>query len=77
MIVLAVGMEPGEGTKQVAKVFNLKVNEYGFLAPRIPNVHYDSGKEGIFLAGACVAPMSVEEAIEEGSAAAMQAINML
>ncbi len=74
MIVLAVGMEPGEGTKQVAKVFNLKVNEYGFLAPRIPNVHYDSGKEGIFLAGACVAPMSVEEAIEEGSAAAMQAI---
>jgi heterodisulfide reductase subunit A len=74
MIVLAVGMEPGEGTKQVAKVFGLRVNEYGFLSPRIPNIHYDSGKDGIFLAGACVAPMSVEEAIGEGSAAALQAI---
>jgi heterodisulfide reductase subunit A len=74
MIVLAVGMEPGEGTKQVAKVFGLNLNQYGFLSPKIPNIHYDSGKDGIFLAGACVAPMSVEEAISEGSAAALQAI---
>ncbi len=74
MVVLAVGMEPGKGTKQAAKVFGLNINEYGFLAPSIPNIHYDSGKEGIFLAGACVAPMSVEEALGEGAAAAMQAI---
>jgi heterodisulfide reductase subunit A len=77
MIVLAVGMEPGEGTLQAAKVFNLNLNKYGFLSPKIPNVHYDSGKEGIFLAGSCIAPMSVEEAIGEGSAAAMQAIKYL
>ncbi|MEM1945672.1 MAG: FAD-dependent oxidoreductase [Candidatus Caldarchaeum sp.] len=77
MVVLAVGMEPGEGTKQIAKALNLRVNEFGFLKPKHPNIHYDSGREGIFLAGACVAPMSVEEAIAEGSAAAMQAVKLL
>ncbi len=73
MVVLAVGITPGEGTAQAARVLDLKCNAFGFLQPRHPNVHYDSGKDGIFLAGACVAPMSVEEAILGGSAAAMQA----
>lgn len=77
MVVLAVGIEPGAGTKQIAKALGLKVNEYGFLAPKIPNIHFDSGKEGIYLAGACVAPMSVEESIAEGSAAAMQAAKLV
>lgn len=76
MVVLAVGIEPGPGTKQAAGALSLSLNEYGFLAPKIPNVHFDSGKEGIFLAGACVAPMSVEEALSEGSAAAMQAVKL-
>jgi len=73
MVVLAVGIVPGEGTAQAAKVLDLKCNAFGFLQPHHPNVHFDSGKEGIFLAGACVAPMSVEEAILAGSAAGMQA----
>lgn len=73
MVVLAVGITPGEGTAQAAKVLGLACNTFGFLQPRHPNVHYDSGKDGIFLAGACVAPMSIEEAILAGSAAAMQA----
>jgi heterodisulfide reductase subunit A len=73
MVVLAVGITPGEGTAQAAEVLDLTCNSFGFLQPRHPNVHYDSGKEGIFLAGACVAPMSIEEAILAGSAAAMQA----
>src|SRR5579875_3654249 len=67
----------GEGTRQISKVLGLNVNEYGFLAPRIPNVHFDSGKDGIYLAGTCVAPMSVEESIAEGSAAAMQAAKLM
>ncbi len=77
MVVLAVGISPGEGTAQAAQALGLKVNTFGFLQPRHPNVHYDSGREGIFLAGACVAPMSVEEAILGGSAAAMQAAKSL
>jgi heterodisulfide reductase subunit A len=71
--VLAVGISPGEGTAQAAKAIGLNVNTFGFLQPRHPNVHFDSNKPGVFLAGACVAPMSIEEAFLAGSAAAMQA----
>src|SRR5579875_3160664 len=67
----------GEDTRQAARVFGLSLNEYGFLKPRQPNIHFDSGVDGVFLAGACVAPMSIEEALEEGSAAAMQAAKLL
>lgn len=73
MVVLAVGIDPGEGTAQAAKAIGLDRNPFGFLQPRHPNVHFASSREGVYLAGACVAPMSVEEAILGGSAAAMQA----
>jgi heterodisulfide reductase subunit A len=77
MVVLATGISPGEGTAQAARAIGLDVNPFGFLQPRHPNVHYDSSRAGVFLAGACVAPMSVEEAILAGSAAAMQAAKSL
>ncbi|MDG6911220.1 MAG: CoB--CoM heterodisulfide reductase iron-sulfur subunit A family protein [Nitrososphaerota archaeon] len=73
MVVLAVGIEPGPGTKKIAATLGLQLNENGFLAPRHPNVHTESTREGVFLAGCCVTPMSIEEALAEGSAAAMAA----
>jgi heterodisulfide reductase subunit A2 len=76
MVVLAVGMEPGPGTKAIAKTLGLKLNENGFLEPKHPNDHTESVVEGIFLAGACVTPMSIEETLAEGSAAAMQAAKL-
>jgi len=77
MVVLAVGINPGDGTAQAAAALGLEKGEFGFLKPKHPNVHYESAKEGVFLAGTCVAPMSVEEAILGGSAAAMQAAKLL
>jgi heterodisulfide reductase subunit A2 len=74
MVVLAVGMEPGPGTKKVASTLGLKLNENGFLEPRHPNIHTESARDGIFLAGCCVTPMSIEETLAEGSAAAMAAL---
>lgn len=73
MVVLAVGIEPGPETRAIAKILGLHLNENGFLEPRHPNDHTDSGVDGIFLAGTCVTPMSIEETLAEGSAAAMQA----
>lgn len=73
MVVLAVGAEPGPGTKKIAETLGLRLNENGFIEPQHPNVHSVSGKEGVFLAGCCVTPMSIEEALAEGSAAAMAA----
>ena len=77
MVVLSVGVDPGEGTAQAAKAIGLATNPFGFLQPKHPNVHFDSAREGIYLAGACVAPMSIEEALAGGSAAAMQAAKLV
>ena len=77
MVVLSVGVDPGEGTAQAAKAIGLATNPFGFLQPKHPNVHFDSAREGIYLAGACVAPMSIEEALAGGSAAAMQSAKLV
>jgi heterodisulfide reductase subunit A len=77
MVVLAVGIDPGEGTAQAAKAIGLARNPFGFLQPKHPNVHFETGREGVFIAGACVAPMSIEEAFLGGSAAAMQAAKLV
>lgn len=77
MVVLAVGVDPGEGTAQAAAAIGLARNPFGFLQPRHPNVPFESAREGIFLAGAAVAPMSIEEALANGAAAAMQAAKLV
>lgn len=77
MVVLAVGVDPGEGTAQAAKAIGLATNPFGFLQPKHPNVPFVSAREGIFLAGAAVAPMSIEEALANGAAAAMQAAKVV
>jgi heterodisulfide reductase subunit A len=77
MVVLAVGIDPGEGTAQAAQAIGLATNPFGFLQPKHPNVHFDTARAGIYIAGACVAPMSIEEAILGGSAAAMQAAKLV
>jgi len=33
MVILAVGMEPSEGTKKVADIFGVKKNKFGLLKP--------------------------------------------
>jgi heterodisulfide reductase subunit A2 len=77
MVVLAVGVDPGEGTAQAAKAIGLATNPFGFLQPKHPNVPFVSPRDGIFLAGAAVAPMSIEEALAGGAAAAMQAAKVV
>jgi len=77
MVVLAVGIEPGPGTRKIAQTLGLSLNENGFMQPRHPNIHTESTRDGIFLAGCCVTPMSIEEALVEGSAAAMAAVKFV
>jgi heterodisulfide reductase subunit A len=77
MVVLAVGVDPGEGTAQAAQALGLARNPFGFLQPKHPNVHFETARQGVFIAGACVAPMSIEEALVGGSAAAMQAAKLV
>ncbi len=74
MIVLASGMEPGTGTKEVSELFHVPVGPEGFLTPKLSDMNtIDSGLPGIFLAGAATGPKAIPDAITEGMGAALRA----
>ncbi len=74
MIVLASGMEPSAGTKEVAALFGVPVGPEGFLTPRSSDLNpVDSGLPGLFYAGAATGPKAIPDAITEGMGAALRA----
>ncbi|BBD71989.1 pyridine nucleotide-disulfide oxidoreductase [Sulfodiicoccus acidiphilus] len=73
MVILANGMELGLGSKQVAKVLGLEVEEHGFVKPADPDsMPVVSTRKGVFLAGALTGPKTISDSIMEGQAAAMK-----
>ena len=73
MIVLLVGMEPSDSIKDFAGDGLLEINENGFLQPE--NIHAArnrTGQPGIFIAGACICPMSVNDTLENARSAALE-----
>ena len=75
MVILAVGMEPSEGTKQVADIFGVTKNKYNFIETiggALNTVSTNVG--GVFAAGACTGPADLEDCISAAGAAAMKAI---
>ncbi|MFQ5637187.1 MAG: CoB--CoM heterodisulfide reductase iron-sulfur subunit A family protein [bacterium] len=75
IVILSVGMEPSAGTREMAKIFGLEKNKYGFIetiggalntvATTVP---------GVFAAGACTGPADLEDSISAAGAAVMKAI---
>ena len=78
IVILAVGMEPSEGTKQVADIFGVKKNKYGFIETiggALNTVSTDVA--GVFAAGAATGPADLEDCVSSAGAAAMKAIAAL
>ena len=78
MVILAVGMEPSEGTKVVADIFGLPKNKYNFIETiGGPLNTVSTEKTGIFAAGACTGPADLEDSVSSAGAAAMKAISAI
>lgn len=78
MVILAVGMEPSEGTKQMAKMFGVTQNKYGFIETTGgPLNTVSTNIEGVFAAGACTGPADLEDSISAAGSAAMKSIGAL
>lgn len=74
VVVLAVGMEPSRGTKDVAKILGLKQNKYNFI--EVPHDALDptaTSQPGIFVAGAAAGPKDLDDTMAMAGAAAMKA----
>ena len=78
MLVLVVGMTEGGSNRQFAQNPAIALQSSGFIAPRDSFAgNVQSGAANIFYAGAVTAPKNVGESINEGTVAAMKAVEYL
>jgi heterodisulfide reductase subunit A len=72
LMVLLVGMIPGKETSGMARLFGLEREPNGFLNVRDPHLNKNrSSIDGVFLAGTCTGPMTVDETLEHARSAAL------
>jgi heterodisulfide reductase subunit A len=77
MVVLSVGVSPGHGTTELARIMGLGLNEHGFLqtGPFTPNGSDPFG--GIYPAGTLTGPMDIPDAISSSTGAVSLASQLL
>ncbi|MBN1183323.1 MAG: CoB--CoM heterodisulfide reductase iron-sulfur subunit A family protein [Bacteroidales bacterium] len=76
MIILLVGMEAGTSNEKFGKKGFIELDENRFL--KSENIHTARNcttQPGVFMAGTCICPMSVNETLENARSAAMKVIN--
>jgi heterodisulfide reductase subunit A len=75
MVILSVGMEPSEGTKNMAATFGIKLNKYKFIETTEGCLNtVTTSVDGVFACGASTGPADIEDSISSASAAAIKAI---
>jgi len=77
LVVLAVGIEPPEGTDELSQMLNISQDPNGFLLERHLKVRpSESSIKGIYLAGVIQGPKDIPSSIAQGESAAAKAIAM-
>ncbi|MCP4998280.1 MAG: FAD-dependent oxidoreductase [Hyphomicrobiales bacterium] len=76
MVVLSVGMEIDEETKDLAKRLNVEVDDYGFCKTRQYNP-LQTSRDGFYAVGPFREPKDIPESLLEASGAAAQVGTML
>lgn len=72
MMVLLTGMTAGRETTGMARLFGLDREPNGFLSVGDPHLHTNrSSVKGVFLAGTCTGPMTVDETLGHARSAAL------
>ena len=78
MVVISPAMVPSEGTRQLAEMLDLEVDEFGWWTGAEENLApLETKRQGIFLAGAGSGPKDIPEAVSQGSGAAGKVLSLL
>lgn len=78
VIILAVGMEPSQGTREVAGTLCVSQNKYGFIhVPGEPMDAVSTDVPGVFVAGAAAGPKDLEDSVSMAGSAAVKAVGFL
>lgn len=78
IVVLAVGMEASQGTRQMAQIFGAKQNKYHFID--VPQDALDpvaTSVPGIYVAGAAAGPKDLDDTISMAGTAAIKAAGLV
>ncbi len=70
-IVLAIGLRPNPGLKELSALFGFSLNEYGFVAEEDPLV---TDAPGVFACGGALEPMNIKDSIMTGFGAGVLAV---
>jgi heterodisulfide reductase subunit A len=74
LVILSVGIGPGEGTCEVAGILGIPLEKSGFVQPLDDKLGpFLTRRPGIYLAGTATAPRDIPDSVAMGGAAAMRA----
>jgi heterodisulfide reductase subunit A2 len=78
MVILSTGLEPGEDTQHLARLFGLPLSEGGWFEEENYNTEpTGTQRGGICIAGACQAPKDIPDSVAQGSAAAARVLQSI
>ncbi len=78
LVVLATGLMPSAGTKEIASLLNLSVGINGFIREAHPKLKpIDTAISGVFVAGTATGPKDIPDAVSSASGAASRAAGIL
>jgi heterodisulfide reductase subunit A len=78
MVVLATGLLPSEGTKEVSEVLKLSCDREGFIKEAHPKLKpVETAISGVFAAGTALGPKDIPETVAQASGAAAKAETIL
>jgi heterodisulfide reductase subunit A len=78
LVVLSVGLRPGEGTRQIADILKLTESPDGFLQEAHPKFRpVDTLVDGVFICGCVQGPKDIPDTVAQASAAASRAIRLM
>jgi len=77
MVVISPAMVPSEGTREMAAMLGLDVDQFGWWTEKEGNLApLETARAGIFLAGAGIGPKDIPEAVSQGSGAAGKVLTL-
>jgi heterodisulfide reductase subunit A len=78
MVVLATGIQPSEGTKEVASLLKLSRDMSGFVKEAHPKLKpVETSMSGVYIAGTISGPKDIPDVVSQAGRAAVRAINIL
>ncbi|MCK9230054.1 MAG: CoB--CoM heterodisulfide reductase iron-sulfur subunit A family protein [Syntrophales bacterium] len=78
MVVLSPAMKPRTDARDMARIFNLNTDKYGFFMEKHPKLApIATMTDGVFIAGACQSPKDIPDTVAQATGAAAEALTIV